>query len=133
MKSGYGFLRVYLYSVVFIGLIGLADALLTFFAISPLLYVRIVSLLLFLFFFFNIFSLAVFRRHPLPKIVYVLPIYHIVSYIFFLSLGLYLVITGINPSWLSFALIGLQLVSSLFELSFSMYLLKKFDYSYQIQ
>ena len=130
MKSGFGFLRVYLLSVVIIGLIGLADALLTFLKIAPALYVRIVSLLLFLFFFFNVFSLAAFRRHQLPKIVYVLPIYHLVSYIVFLSLALYLTIIAVIPSWLSYTLIGLQLISSLFELSFSIYLLTRSE-SYQ--
>jgi len=120
------FLRTYLFSVIIIGLIGLTDAVLTFLKITPALYTRIVPLLLFLFFFFNIFSIAIFRRHPLERIVYILPIYHIITYIIFLSLGLYLIISGIIPDWLSLALIGMQVVSSLFELSFSVYLLKKF-------
>ena len=123
------FLRTYLFSVIVIGLIGLADALLTLLKISSPLYVRIVTLVLFLFVFFNVFSMAVFRRHQLSRIVYVLPIYHIASYVLFLSLGLYFSITQVIPSWVSWTLIGLQIVSSLFELSFSIYLLKKFGLS----
>ena len=122
-----GFLRIYLFSVLFIGLIGLADAGLTFFRISSPLYVRIVTFLLFLFFFFNIFSIAIFRKYPLPRIVFVLPIYHISSYILFLSLGLFLTIKNVIPPCLSYALIGMQVVSALFEMSFSIYLLTKFD------
>ena len=123
------FLRTYLFSVIIIGLIGLADAMLTYMKIAPPLYVKIVPLLLFLFFFFNIFSIAIFRRHPLERIVYILPIYHIITYIIFLSLGLYLIIRGTIPDWLSLALIGMQVVSSLFELSFSLYLLRKSGFS----
>ncbi len=129
MKSGYGFLRIYLYTVIVIALVGLTDAVLTYLEINPPLYVRIVSFLLFLFFFFNVFALAIFRRHHSEKILYVLPMYHIFSYIFFLSLGLYLTISGFNPSWLSVTLIGVQAASSLFELIFSAYLLIKFDVS----
>ena len=129
MRPRLGFLRFYLYCTLIIGLLGLTDALLTFLKITPLLYVRIVTLVLFLFVFFNILSIALFRRQNLEIIVYVLPIYHIASYVLFLSLGLYLAFTAIIPLWLSFVLIGLQVVSSLFELGFSIYLLQKFDYS----
>ena len=129
MKSGLGFLHIYLYAVLTIALLGLTDATLHFLKMTPFLYARIVPLLLFLFFFFNIFTLAIFRRHNLQRIVYVLPLYHIISYILFLSLGLYLTITGYNPVWLSFALIGIQTASSLFELGFSMYLLIKSNFS----
>ena len=124
-----GFLHFYLYCTLIIGLLGLTDALLTFLKITPLLYVRIVTLVLFLFVFFNILSIALFRRQNLERIVFVLPIYHIASYVLFLSLGLYLAFKTIIPLWLSFVLIGLQVVSSLFELGFSIYLLQKFDYS----
>ncbi len=129
MRPRLGFLHFYLYCTLIIGLLGLTDALLTFLKITPLLYVRIVTLVLFLFVFFNILSIALFRRQNLEIIVYVLPIYHIASYVLFLSLGLYLAFTAIIPLWLSFVLIGLQVVSSLFELGFSIYLLQKFDYS----
>ena len=129
MKSGLGFLHTYLYAVMAIALLGLTDATLRLLKMTPMLYARIVPLGLFLFFFFNIFSIAIFRRHNLQRIVFVLPLYHIISYIVFLSLGLYLTITGYNPVWLSFALIGIQTASSLFELGFSMYLLIKSDFS----
>ncbi len=129
MRPRLGFLHFYLYCTIIIGLLGLTDALLTFLKITPSLYVKIVTLILFLFFFFNILSIALFRRQNLERIVYVLPIYHIASYVLFLSLGLYLTFTAIIPQWLSFVLIGLQVVSSLFEFSFSIYLLKKFDFS----
>ena len=129
MKSGPGFLRKYLYIVMIIALIGLTDAVLTFLKANFPLYVRLIPLVLFLFFFFNIFAIAVFRRHQLGRIVYVLPLYHIISYILFLSLGLYLTIRGIVPAWLSYALIGIQAASSIFELSFSTYVLTKFGYS----
>ncbi len=128
MERNLRFLHTYLYIVLFIGLVGLADALLTFLKITFPIYVKIVTLVLFLFFFINIFSIAVFRRHRLEKIVYIIPIYHITSYVLFLSLGLYLTILVIIPPWLSVALICLQIVSSIFELSFSIYLLKKFDF-----
>ena len=123
-----GFLHFYLYCTLIISLLGLTDALLTFWKITPLLYVRIVTLVLFLFVFFNILSIALFRRQNLERIVFVLPIYHIASYVLFLSLGLYLAFKTIIPLWLSFVLIGLQVVSSLFESGFSIYLLKKFDF-----
>ena len=126
MKSGHGFLRKYLYIVIIIALIGISDAMLTFLKVSFPLYARIIPLVLFLFFFFNIFAIAIFRRHHFERIVYVLPIYHIITYILFLSLGLYLTIRGIVPTWLSLALIGMQVVSSFFELSFSIYVLKRF-------
>lgn len=129
MRPRSGFLRFYLYCTIIIGLLGLTDALLTFLKRTPLLYVRIVTLVLFLFVFFNILSIALFRRQNLERIVYVLPIYHIASYVLFLSLGLYLTFTAIIPIGLSFVLMGLQAVSSLFEFSFSIYLLQKFDFS----
>lgn len=129
MKANLRFLRSYLYVVVVIALLGIADAILTYLKITPSLYVRIIPLILFLFFFFNIFAIAIFRRHHLLRIMYVLPVYHIFSYIFFLSLGLYIIITGFSPEWLNFTLISIQAASSLFELSLSIYLLTKPDSS----
>ena len=125
MKSGLGFLRTYLYVIMIISLLGLTDAVLHFLKITPILYARIVPLVLFLFFFFNLFSIIIFRRRQLKRIVYLLPIYYLVSYIIFLSIGLGLSITGYTTTWLSFALIGIQAASSLFELGFSIYLLTK--------
>ena len=126
MVSGYGFLHKYLYLVIVIALVGLADAILTYLKIDFPLYVRIIPLVLFIFFFFNIFVIAVFRRRYSERIIYVLPIYHIISYVVFLSLALFLTIKGIIPPWLSLTLIGVQIASSIFELSFSIYLLKRF-------
>ena len=127
MKSGHGFLRKYLYIGIIIALIGLTDAIITYLKVSFTLYVRVILLVLFLFFFFNIFAIAVFRRHNFERIVYVLPLYHIISSILFLSLGLYLTIHGAISTWLSYALIGIQAASSIFELSFSIYVLTKFS------
>ena len=129
MKSGLGFLRAYLYAVIIIALLGLTDAALHLLKITPILYARIAPLVLFLFFFFNLFSIAIFRRRQLKRIVYLLPVYHLVSYIFFLSIGLGLAITGYTTTWLSFALISIQAASSLFELGFSIYLLRKSEFS----
>lgn|SRR3989338_6026441 len=124
-----GFLRFYLVSVLIIALLGLTDAALTYFRISSLLYTRLVPLVLFIFFFFNIFCITLFRHQRLEKIVYVLPFYHLASYIIFLSIGLYFTITQIVPPWLSLVLISIQFFSSLFELVFSLYLLMRFGSS----
>jgi len=124
-----GFLRWYLLSVLIVGLLGLVDAVLTFLKRNPPLYVKVVTSLLFLFFFFNIFSIAIFRRQRLERMVYVLPLYNIISYILFLSLGVLLTILGTIPAGASFVFIGLQMASALFEAGFSIYLLRRFDFS----
>ena len=129
MRMNLPFLRIYLYLVIFLALVGITDAVLTVLSVNLLLYVRVIPLLLFLFFFVNILSIAIFRRHHLPRRMYVLPIYLVTSYIIFLCLGIGLAVTGFNPVWLSPVLISIQAASSLFELGFSVYLLRKLDFS----
>lgn len=130
MHPGTGFLKVYFYTSLLFGLLGLIDILLTvLLTTTPLVYAYVVSALTFLFFFFNITALIVFRHQRQQGIFYVLPVYHLISYIVFLLLGTALIIMGIYPEWLQAVLAAVSIAAAFFEIGFSFYLLRKMEYS----
>lgn len=129
MHSRTGFLRAYLIIALLMGFLGLLDNIFALVNVTPALYQDIVVTILFLFFFFNLYSIIIFRRHKVERIAYVLPIYHLLSYALFVSFGITVIFVAATPEWLATALIGLGFASSLFEIVFSAYLLTKLDFS----
>ena len=85
MKKKRGLLKTYLLLALAFGLFGLLDALLTFFDVVTNVYVYLAFVLPFLFFVFSIVVIPIFHHHRLERIVYVLPIYHIISYVIFFA------------------------------------------------
>jgi len=127
-KSKEKFLRIYLIIAFGFGFIGLADSLLSLFGFSSIIYGLMVGILAFLFFFFNIFAWVHFMHEKLEKITWVLPIYHIGSYVLFFILGIVLAVIGLlNGGVLTFLSV-LGMLTSGFEILFSLYLLKRFEF-----
>lgn len=127
MKPKTWFLKIYLIFVLIFGIIGFIDNFFVVFGFTNNTYSFIILTLTFIFFFFNIVSISIFHYHRLEKINYVLPIYHIISYLFFFSISIILTIYEIfyNWMWLTFMIIGI--FAALFEMGFSIYLLKRFS------
>jgi len=127
MMKKRGFLKVYLFIALAFGILGLIDSILATIKISSDIYSTILVPLTFLFFLFNIVVIPVFHQHRIERIAYVLPIYHLASYILFFGLGLWLGIAELLTSfWIILIIIGS--LTSLFEIGFSSYLLKKFGF-----
>ena len=80
----------------------------------------------------SVIAIFNFRKNKLSNITLIIPIYHIVlavaTFIYGIILGIGAIISGINPdnivipSWFTLSAI----ISSLFELVFSVYILNKF-------
>lgn len=129
MKQKRWFLGLYLIIAVIFGFLGLVDSVLTYFAIAPnyaLYYSMAIAVFSFVFFFFNIFSLTVFRHHGVEKIAYVLPAYYLICYVLFFILSFAL--AEITVGWVTNALIAANSLTSLFEICFGLYLIKKIGY-----
>ena len=122
-----GFFKIYLIIALAFGVIGLSDSLLSLFQISSTIYEIVVGILAFLFFFFNIFALVHIMQDKLEKITWILPLYHLLSAILFTFVGIILSLKGLltNGVLLSFGIIGI--LTSVFEVLFSLYLLKRFE------
>lgn len=129
MRPRTGFLKTYLYIALLFGIIGLADTLLSvLLSFTSLVYTYLISAAAFLFFFFNLAAIIIFKYSRAEKVAYVLPIYHLSSYLAFFMVGLVLLAVGQTPEWLRLLLIVIGLIASLFEIGFSFYLLKKLDF-----
>ncbi len=129
MRPRTGFFKTYLYIAIFFGIIGLSDTILSvLLSFTNQIYAYLIGAAAFLFFFFNLAAIAVFKYSRAERIAYILPVYHLVSYLAFFMVGLVLLAVGQTPEWLRLLLIALGLIASLFEIGFSFYLLKKLDF-----
>ncbi len=137
-KIDNGFLKTYYIIALIWSLIGLIDSffitgrLENFLSNSYIIYSYFLSIFFFAFFVFSIIVIFNFRKKKLSKVVYVLPIYHIVfpilSIFVSIAIGIYIGITGkVDVDLYQSIASPIGIVSSLFELVFSMYILKKFS------
>jgi hypothetical protein len=124
MEKKKSFLQIYLWITLFFGFLGLLDNTLNFFNLNHI-FSTFVVIVAFSFFIFNIVALIIFFRSPLKKIYFVLPIYHLLTYIFFVGLGIYLLVSNLTLGWITLTLIITGIITSIFEIVFSIYLLKK--------
>ncbi len=127
MKKKRGLLKTYLLLALAFGLFGLLDALLTFFDVVTNVYVYLAFVLPFLFFVFSIVVIPIFHHHRLERIVYVLPIYHIISYGIFFAFAFILSFFWLVYGWIWVAMLLIGFITSILEIGFSYYLLKRFD------
>lgn len=119
------FLHFYLVTALLFGTLGLFDSLFTLTATPPAVYVTTLSLLLAAFFLLNLAAFFTFWHQQLEKVALVLPIYHILSFLLFVVLSLFLIRDSLPESaWINFPVAGILL--SLFEMAFSAYLLHRF-------
>ena len=118
-----GFAKTYFIIALIFGLLGLVDILLSFLHKEPVWYASTISILLFFFFFFNILAIALFHHHHMENIAFVLPVYHLVSYVIFLGIGLWLSTQETLLSWIDPTLLTVGVITSSFEILFSFYLL----------
>ena len=122
------FLGIYLLAVIIFGILGLIDSLLSIFRFtSSFFYTFIFLIVNTFFFFFNLFMLLHFIRNKIEKITCVLPIYHLSIYLLFFIVGVSLGMAGLFAAWITpLAIIGI--LTSLFELTFGFYLLRRFEF-----
>lgn len=125
MRQRYWFLKFYLIVALIFGFLSLSDNLLTTLKIDLNIYNLTLLIMGFFFFFFNIAAIPLFHHHHVERIAYVLPIYHIVTYLIFLGLGLYLALLENVDGWIWTSLLVIGFITSIFEMVFSAYLLKR--------
>jgi len=120
-----GFAKLYLMVALCFALLGLLDIIFTLVKLEAVIFKSALGILAVVFFFFNITALPLLHHFKAERIYYLLPIYYLISYTL-------MTITGIIIGWFNLALNSLWVIlivvgalSSLFELIFSIYLLKK--------
>ena len=128
VEKKFKFLRIYLIVTLAFGVIGLSDSILSLFDISSVVYGILIGLLAFLFFFFNIFALVHLMQDKLEKITWILPIYHLLTAVVLTIIGSMLVLVGLLNSGVILFFGILSSITSIFEISFSFYLLKRFKF-----
>ena len=120
-----GFVKAYLFIVILVGLLGLIDASFTYLQFSNNIYEMAILTFSILFFFFNILAIAFFHAHGTERIVYVLPIYHLLAFVLFNALGFMIISRGwFSPAVLSGTIV-VEYLSSLWEITFAAYLVKR--------
>ncbi len=124
MAEKKGFLLVYLFLAGLAGLFGIIDNSLVFFESAGRMYLSAVSLALLFYFCFNLLAIVVFYRQRQEPLAYVLPLYHLLTIILFSLIGLYFA-SG-TSFFVRVSLLIIGYLTSLFEIGFSAYLLKKF-------
>ena len=129
MSHSTKFLQVYLYLALAFGLLGLLDSIFTVSNFMPPLYVMSILAVSVLFFIFNIITIPLFMHQRVPRLAFVLPIYHVVSFMLFFGLGVALFVFNMagKPMWV-WAMISVGIMASLFEIIFSLYLLRKLGF-----
>ena len=129
-SSSSNFLLVYLYLALTFGIIGLVDNIFTFLDFMPQMYVLAVLAATVFFFIFNIITIPIFMHQRVPRVAFVLPVYHVLSFIVFFGAGVALFVFELTGEklWV-WGMIGLGFIASLFEIIFSLYLLRKFSFT----
>ncbi|MCA9459594.1 MAG: hypothetical protein KC550_03530 [Nanoarchaeota archaeon] len=134
-ENSSGFFKTYYILMIIFAIIGLTDSFLTYFAKSLVEYIIwsvITSLLSLGVFILSIIAVIKFTKNQFSKITLVIPIFHIAYPVFLLIIGIIWGIMSvasgnlINPQTIPVWLILIGIVSSLFELVFSGYILNKF-------
>jgi hypothetical protein len=128
MQEKRGFLKIYLYIALLFGIISLVDNFLVIFEVNNNVYVMLLMFITHAFFFFNIVTIPLFHYFRVKKIAYILPLYHLLTYILFFSVGFLLTIVGIILSGTWIILVGISILSSIFEIAVAIYLLRKFEF-----
>jgi hypothetical protein len=128
MQEKRGFLKVYLYIALLFGIISLIDNFLVIFDVINNIYVMLLMFITHVFFFFNIITIPLFHYFRVNKIAYILPLYHMLTYILFFSVGFLLTMSGIILSGTWLILVIISILSSIFEIGIAIYLLKKFEF-----
>lgn len=118
------FLRTYLIIAILYALLGVLDSILQLTKYVTPMYTSLLSFLTFLFFLFNIVALVVLYKSYQEKITLALPVYHLALFLLFFLFGLATASLAIKEN-LFFGMAIFGLISSLAELGFSYYLMKK--------
>ena len=131
------FFKTYYMILIFYAVLGILDSLVfggvkdTVGEVSNL-WIGIVSVVGIAVFIMSIFALVKFIKLKLPKLTWILPIYHLFGWVFFVVYGLIwgvmAAIQGnpINEQSIPPGLMVVGVLSSIFELGFSIFILKKF-------
>lgn len=119
------FLRVYLILALLIGILAFANNILRLFKFTPKIYIAITSVLFFLFFLVSIIAIPLFVHHHVGGVVYILPIYYLVVYLFFSLLGLVLSFLPVLASRAELILTIAGFLTAVFQIVFAAYVLEK--------
>lgn len=137
MEQESKFFKIYFILVIIYAIIGLLDSLVfsgmkeTIGQIS-ILWQVIVMIVVFAIFVLSIIALVIFIKNKFAKITLVIPIYYLVTtvliFLYGMIWGVVLAVQGdlINEQPISPVLLVIGIISSLFELIFSVYILSKF-------
>ncbi len=127
MKKRRSFLKFYLIITILIASLIFIDSMFNILNIQKDNFSSLIFLFSYLFFFFNILSLFIFILKNLERITYFLPIYQMIIFIFFSISGGYLIIKGLLSPNVVYTLALMSLITSAFEIVFSIYLIKRFS------
>ncbi len=125
MEHKKGFLRIYLFIALLLGLLNLTDNLLQVFQIENTVYVRVLLLVSILFFFFNILAVSIFSHHRVPGIAHILPIFHLLAFLFFFFMRITMQLWELLSSKIALILLLTGFAAAAFEIAFSIYLMVK--------
>ncbi len=121
------FLRTYLIIAILYALLGVLDSILQLIKYVTPMYTGLLSFMTFLFFLFNIVALVVLYKSNQERITLVLPVYHLALFLFFFLFGIVTASLAIKEN-LFFGIAIFGLISSLAELGFGYYVLRKFRF-----
>lgn len=122
------FLKGYIFTALGFGVLGLLDSILTYGEIKLPVFSQALMVIAFLFFFFNIAAIVFFKFHEVDRIAFLLPMYHLFTYLALLwvSFGITYFKDIPNDVWLSILIISTAF--SVFEIIFCVYLLRRFEF-----
>lgn len=128
MHKEKGFLKVYLILMIIFASLQLIDSILGLFNIeNP--FVTILSLLVFMFFIFNVIAWALMHRYGEEKPVYLLPILYLSSYLLLFITSLIFIITETIVAYAWIILTALSVVFSIGLLVYAIYLVRITNFS----
>ena len=123
MREKKGLLKVYLILMLIFASLQIIDSVLGLFNIeNP--FVIILSILVFLFFLFNVIAWALMHHHGAKKHVYLLPIFYVFSYLFLFIASLVLIIFQVKVAYAWIVLSALSVIFSIGLLGYAIYLFK---------
>ncbi len=125
MKRKSIFLVVYLFSALIFGILNFVNNILIVLTVNSKYFPEIMSIITFIFYWYSLMALFFFIISGLPKITFILPIYHLAIRLVILALSIYFAWFN-APNYITYLIFALGIIGAAFEIAVSLELISRF-------
>ncbi len=127
MALNRGYLQMYILLMIGFVLLSLSNDILLLLGKRVSLLASVAAGALLFFFFYHLVTFIFYVKWQAPRVLFVLPVYGVISSLLFFILGITLGILNMMTAQMVFIITIISIVSALFQLGFTIFLISSFD------